>query len=155
MKNETIRHKMVNFYNGNSFTHNYMFGYVFKKTVYLTVTTSEVLSEVTMIDKAGHNEGLALKFKPTVEQKLMLMSINSEPICSKQYIEDLFKESKYNRGEIFEKIITEKFGQKWVKDNIPYYEDGDITVDGISYQIKFQNATFLTEKGMANQSKRG
>lgn len=154
MKNEVMRHKMIKFYNENSFTHNYMFGYVFKKTVYLTVATSDILNEVTMLDKAGHNEGVAVKFKPTTEQKLLLMSLNAEPICSKQYLEDCFKDSKYNRGEIFEKIITEKFGQEWKKDCVPYYKDGDITVDGIAYQIKFQNATFLTEKGMAKQSKR-
>ena len=78
----------------------------------------------------------------------MLMSINNEPICTEEYLEALFKESKYNRGEIFEKIITEKYGQTWVKDNIPYTVDGDITIDGIAYQIKYQKATFLTEKGM-------
>ena len=148
MKNEVMRHKMVEFYKETAYTHNYIFGYAYKKNVYMTIATSEVLNEIISLDKAGHNEGVAIKFKPNNAQKLMLMSINSEPICTEEYLEALFKESKYNRGEIFEKIITEKYGQTWVKDNIPYTADGDITINGVAYQIKYQKATFLTEKGM-------
>jgi len=148
MTNEVMRHKMVEFYKDTAFTHHYIFGYEYKKTVYMTIVDGDILNEVVKLDKAGHHEGVAIKFKPNNAQKLMLMSINSEPICSKEYIEEQFKVSKYNRGEIFEKIITEKYGQTWVKDNIPYTVDGDITVDGVAYQIKYQNATFLTEKGM-------
>lgn len=153
MKNEVMRHKMIKFYNDTAFTHNYIFGYTYKKTVYMTVATSEVLNEIISLDRAGHNTGLSIRFKPNTNQKLMLMSINSEPICSEEYFESLFKESKYNRGEIFEKIITEKYGQEWTKDNIPYTEDGDITINGIAYQIKYQKATFLTEKSMMNMGR--
>ena len=148
MKNEVMRHKMTSFYKETAFTHHYIFGYAYKKNVYMTITTDEVLNEVITLDRAGHNEGVAIKFKPNNAQKLMLMSINNEPICTEEYLETLTKNSKYNRGEIFEKIITEKFGQIWVKDNIPYTEDGDITINGVAYQIKYQRATFLTEKGM-------
>ncbi len=148
MKNETMRHTMTEFYKSTAYTHYYIFGYAYKKTVYMTITTDEILNEIISLDKAGHNEGVAIKFKPNNAQKLMLMSINSEPICTEEYLEHLTRNSKYNRGEIFEKIITEKFGQTWTKDNIPYTEDGDITINGIAYQIKYQKATFLTEKGM-------
>lgn len=148
MINEVMRHKMIQFYKDTAFTHHYIFGYTYKKTVYMTVVDTDILGEIIMLDKAGHNEGVAIKFKPTTAQKLMLMSINAEPICTQEFLENEFRNSKYNRGEIFEKIITEKFGQTWVKDNIPYTVDGDITIDGIAYQIKFQKATFLTEKGM-------
>lgn len=150
MKNEVMRHKMIQFYNEHSYTHNYIFGYVYKKVVYMTIATSEVLNEVISLDKASKGAGLSIRFKPTNAQKLMLMSINSEVICSEEYFETLFKESKYNKGEIFEKIITEKYGQTWEKDNIPYTEDGDITINGIAYQIKYQKATFTNEKSMMN-----
>ena len=148
MKNEVMRHKMIQFYNETAYTHEYIFGYVYKKVVYMTIATAEILSEIISLDRAGHNTGLSIRFKPNASQKLMLMSLNAEAICSEAYFEEIVKNSKYNRGEIFEKIITEKFGQTWVKDNIPYTEDGDITVNGIAYQIKFQKATFLTEKSM-------
>ena len=57
--------------------------------------------------------------------------------------------SKYNRGEIYEKIVTEFFGKEWEKDNVPYTEAGDLEVNGIAYQIKFEKATFVNEKGLA------
>ena len=154
MKNEVMKHKMIEFYKATAYTHFYIFGYAYKKNVYMTIATSEVLNEIITLDKAGHNEGVAIKFKPNNAQKLMLMSMNSEVICTEEYLETLTKNSKYNRGEIFEKIITEKFGQTWVKDNIPYTEDGDITINGIAYQIKYQRATFLTEKGMIKKMER-
>lgn len=61
----------------------------------------------------------------------------------------MFKDSKYNRGEIFEKMVTELNGQEWEKDNVPFTDDGDLTVDGIAYQIKFEKATFTSEKQLA------
>jgi hypothetical protein len=51
---------------------------------------------------------------------------------------------------VFEKLITEHYGQTWKKDSVPFTEDGDITVDGIAYQIKFVNATFASEKTLKN-----
>ena len=46
-------------------------------------------------------------------------------------------------------MVTEFYGQTWEKDNVPFTEDGDITVDGIAYQIKFEKATFTNEKTLA------
>ena len=39
-------------------------------------------------------------------------------------------------------------GQEWTKDNVPFTEDGDLTVDGVAYQLKFEKATFITEGQM-------
>ena len=78
---------------------------------------------------------------------------NAQPLCSEAYFTDLVETSKYNNGEIFEKLVTEHFGQIWEKDNVPFTEDGDLTVDGTAYQIKFQKATFCNEKSLANLTK--
>jgi hypothetical protein len=37
----------------------------------------------------------------------------------------------------------------WEKDNVPFTEDGDLTANGIAYQIKFEKATFTNEKTLA------
>ena len=60
--------------------------------------------------------------------------------------------SKYNKGEVFEMLVTQHYGQTWVKDNVPFTEDGDLTVDGIAYQIKFEKATFINEAQMFRMS---
>lgn len=144
--------KMINGYNKHAFTHNYIFGFTYKGNVYMVRTTSEILPAILMLDLASRNAGYSLRFKPNNRIKVALLP-NAELICSEAYFEACFKNSKYNRGEIFEKMVTERFGQTWVKDNIPFTDDGDITVDGIAYQIKYQKATFISEAGLANIEK--
>lgn len=148
--NTTIFQKLINGYNALSFTHNYIFGYEYKGNVYATSVTAEVLPYILKLDKASRGAGYALRFCPTVEQKLFLMMQSTTGvICSSEYFKTEVANSIYNNGEIFEKLVTEKFGQVWEKDNIPYTEAGDIEVDGVAYQIKFQKATFTNEKSLA------
>ena len=148
--NTTIFQKLINGYNALSFTHNYIFGYEYKGNVYATSVTAEVLPYILKLDKASRGAGYALRFCPTVEQKLFLMMQNTTGvICSSEYFKTEVANSIDNNGEIFEKLVTEKFGQVWEKDNIPYTEAGDIEVDGVAYQIKFQKATFTNEKSLA------
>jgi hypothetical protein len=117
--------------------------------VYLAITDSDLMPYITCLDKASRGQGYSLRFKPNKEQKMLLMPY-AQPLCSLKFFEELFATTKYNRGEIFEKLVTEKFGQVWVKDNIPFTKAGDIEVDGVAYQIKFQKATFTNEKALAD-----
>ncbi len=148
-------------YNAVAYTHNYIFGFEYKKVIYMATTDKATLPFVCKLDKAGRGYGYSLRFTPTVEQKLLLLA-NAQPICSAKYFNELCDEkyvnekgklTKYNRGEVFEKLVTEKFGQIWVKDNVPFTEAGDIEIEGIAYQIKFEKATFCNEKSLANLSK--
>ena len=149
MTNTTLHAMLINRYNELAYTHKYIWGFTLNHTVYMAFTDSSVLPFVTTLDMAGRNQGFSLRFKPNKEQKMFLMA-HAEPLCSEAYLEGLFASTKYNRGEIFEKIVTEHFGQVWVKDNIPFTEAGDIEIDGIPFQIKFQKATFTNEKTLAN-----
>ena len=149
MTNTTMFNTLIEGYNTLSYTHNYIFGFELKGTIYGVITESDVLPYILKLDKASRGAGYALRFCPTMEQKIFLLSKGAEVICSKAYFDTLVSESKYNNGEIFEKLITEKFGQEWTKDNVPFTEAGDIEVNGIAYQIKFQKATFTNEKSLA------
>lgn len=144
--------KMINGYNKHAFTHNYIFGFAYKGNVYMAHATSDMLAAILTLDLASRGAGYSLRFKPNNRIKVALLP-NAELICSEAYFEACFKNSKYNRGEIFEKMVTERFGQTWVKDNIPFTDDGDLTVNGITYQIKYQKATFITEAGLVNLEK--
>lgn len=148
MKNTIAHEALINHYNNTSFTHNYIFGFTFKGNVYAVETTSEMLPYITMVDKASRGAGLALRFKPNTSIKLMLINKGAKVICSVEYFNEVVASDKYNRGEVFEKMITESKGQEWTKDNVPYTVDGDITVDGVAYQIKFEKATFINEAQM-------
>lgn len=149
MTNLALYANMIERYDRIAFTHNYIFGFTFGKNVYMTYRTADVLPLVCTLESASRGGGASLRFKPTKEQKELLLP-GAWILCSVEYFEAEVKASKYNRGEIFEKIVTESFGQTWEKDRIPFTEAGDIEVDGIAYQIKYQKATFCSEKSLIN-----
>ena len=150
--NTALLFDMTNRYNSLAYTHHYIFGFAYKGNVYMAHAESDILSAILMLDKASRGAGYALRFKPNNAIKVALLT-NATLLCSKAYFEEVVADSIYNRGEIFEKMVTEYYGQEWEKDDIPFTEDGDITVDGIAYQIKYEKATFCNEKSLANMEK--
>ncbi len=141
---------MIDKYNTKAFTHEYIFGFTLNHIVYMVKTNAEILPYILKTDRASRGQGMSLRFCPTKAQKIRLLSENCvTALCSDKYFTEMWKESKYNKGEIFEKLVSEYFGIKWEKDNIPFTKGGDIEIDGIAYQIKFEKATFTNEKTLA------
>lgn len=149
MTNNALFKEMVEFYNRKAYTHNYIFGIIFQGNVYMVKTSSAMLAYVLKLDKASRGAGYQLRFKPNNAIRAMLLAEGATLICSVKFFEELVKASKYNKGEIFEKLVTEYFGQTWEKDSVPFTDDGDLTVDGTAWQIKFESASFINEKQMA------
>ncbi len=149
MMNTALFEKMINYYESKAFAHTYIFGYRMAGNIYMTQVDATMLPYVMTLDSASRGQGASLRFKPNKNVKALLMSKNATLLCSEELFNDMVDNSKYNRGEIFEKLVTEHFGQVWEKDNIPYTEAGDIEVDGVAIQIKFEKATFTNERSMA------
>ena len=147
--NTSLFMALIDRYNLKAFTHMYIWGFEYKGNIYMAITDKSMLPFVCKLDMASRGAGYALRFCPTAEQKIFLLSKGAEVICSSEYFKTEVASSIYNNGEIFEKLVTEKFGQVWEKDNLPYTEGGDIEIDGVAYQIKFQKATFTNEKSLA------
>lgn len=145
----TLFKTMIDCYNSVAFTHNYIFGFQYKGIVYMATTTAEVMPFVCKLDSAGRGCGYSLRFCPKADQKRFLMT-KAEALCSVKYFNEVYAGCKYNRGEVFEKLVTEHFGQEWVKDNVLFTKAGDIEVNNVAYQIKYEKATFINEKTMAN-----
>ena len=153
--NMTLLIKMIEMYHSIASTHNYIFGFRYDNGIYHFTTNGEHLDLITTLDKASRDGGFSLRFKPTRQQKKLIFEMfNPELICSEMLFDEIVKNSKYNNGEIFEKIETELNGQKWKKDNKKFTECGDIQINGIEYQIKFEKATFTNEKTLLNLIKR-
>ena len=150
--NTTIYKSLIDRYNAVAYTHNYIWGYTFKGNVYMAISTSEMMPFVCTLDRASRGCGYALRFKPNGQQKVLLMA-GAQVLCSEKYFNEVCASVKYNRGEVFEKLVTEYYGQEWEKDNIPFTQAGDIEVEGVAYQIKYQAATFCNEKSIANLEK--
>ena len=148
MTNTTLFHKLIASYERLAFTNSYIFGFVYDGVVYASFSDID-LSYICKLDKASRGAGYSLRFKPTKAQKLLLL-MGAQPVCSVEYFNAEVKGSIYNKGEIFEKLVTETIcGQEWVKDNIPFTQAGDVEWKGIAYQIKFEGATFTNEKTLA------
>ena len=140
---------MISGYDKLAGAHEYIWGFTQNGVVYMAITDASAFPYVCKLDKASRGAGYSLRFCPTNAQKTFLIMKGAQILCSKRLFETIVKESKYNKGEIFEKMVTEFYGQKWTKDNVPFTEDGDLTINGIAYQIKFEKATFTNEKILA------
>ena len=147
--NTTLFNNLVSGYHKKSYTNDYIYGFHFHNMVYMVKTTAEAMPYILTLDRASRGDGYSLRFCPTVAQKTFLLAKGAIPLCSKELFTATVAQSKYNKGEVFEKMVTEYFGQEWTKDNVPFTKGGDIEVDGVAYQIKFEKATFCNEKTLA------
>ena len=153
MSRNEIKRTLVQFYNRHAFTHKYILGFESNGSIYYVVVDGSDLDLVTVLDKASRGAGFALRFKPNKAQKNLLIELDAKVLCSEKFFDELCEMSKYNKGEVFERLVTELNGQTWVKDNVPFTEDGDLTVDGVAYQLKFEKATFINEAQMMRMSR--
>ena len=159
MTNANIMKNLVDFYTERAYNNHYVFGFRHAGMIYAVciMDADNMLPYIMKLDKASRGQGYSLRFKPDKAQKALLLSQDdARAICSEQMFDDMVAESKYNAGEIFEKIITEQmFGQEWEKDNVPYTMVGDVSADGYDFQIKFEKATFTNEKSMMKMRSEG
>lgn len=147
MTNTTLFEHLFGIYEDKAFTNKYIIGFTYRKVVYMAHMDSSMVKSVMKLDKASRGQGYALRYKPNTDQKIYMLQF-AKTLCSAEFFDDMVKNSKYNKGEIFEKLVTESYGQTWVKDSVPFTDDGDITVDGVAYQIKYESATFSNEKSL-------
>jgi len=150
MNMNELKTQMLTAYHRLNKASRYILGYKQDGMIYVIVGKSELVDDFVILDKASRGQGYAIRFKPNRTDKRELTHRGAQVLCSAEYFDGLVADSKYNKGEIFEKLVTElMFGQVWEKDNVPFYLDGDVTdAYGIKYQVKFEKATFTNEKSL-------
>lgn len=89
-------------------------------------------------ESSKHGGAEKIRINPTAINKQKLLRMGAAYIGT---IEELFDPTVKNKGHKYEKYCTEKAGQAWKADRIEYYKDGDLTVNGIKYQIKYDDAS--------------
>jgi len=141
---------MIKNYRKYSAADSYIVGFVLNKMLYF-VEMVEIQPRFLNVEVASRNQGENLRLRIKKTQKESLMKKN--PICLGS--SDLLDEEKYNKGEIFEKLVTEYYGQKWEKDTVPFWVQGDINLDGKEVQIKLDSATLMNTKQVKKLQKRG
>lgn len=134
----------VKTYRNYSAADSYILGFTYAHNLYM-IEVEEIMPRFLSVEEASRNQGenLRLRLKKKYKEQLL----RKGAICVGS-ADDLNAE-KYNKGEIFEKIVTEHFGQTWSKDTVPFWVQGDICVDNREIQIKLDSATLMNTKQIA------
>lgn len=126
---------------------SYIVGFADKGAVYM-VELKSIPPRYISYEAASRGQGHGLRLRLKKDWKAQLLKKAEKIGC----VEDLVDET-YNKGECFERLISNHYGIEWVKDHVPFTEGGDIKVSGKEIQIKFDGATFTTEKTLKRQMK--
>ena len=137
---------MWNNYRAIAGAHTYILGFEYKKELYMI--TRKQVGQFLSYEKASRGQGMGLRLRMKAADRERLAG---KGICLGSI--DRLAETTYNKGENFERLVYEYYGQHWEKDGRPFTECGDLQVDGVEIQIKFDGATFTNEKTLANQRK--
>ena len=152
MRNEILNY-LKSKYNSLDFTKgHYIVGTHVRGMVYVHVLDNFHFVEMAYLDVASRGAGYCLKYRQTKKavEALNAAATYSFPLCTEELLEETAKAygKKPNRGKAFEKLVTEYFGQTWEDDHVPFWEDGDINLNGQAYQIKYDRCNFCNEKQM-------
>ena len=131
-------------YRNYSAADSYILGFTYAHNLYM-IEVDEIMPRFLSVEEASRNQGENLRLRLKKKHKEQLMK--KSPICLGSA--DCLKAEKYNKGEIFEKLVTEYFGQTWKKDTVPFWVQGDICLDGKEVQIKLDSATLMNTKQIA------
>ena len=140
----TTKRTMIKHYKNHSAADSYILGFVENKMLYM-VEIAEIMPRFLTVEQASRNQGENLRLRIRKNLKEQLMKKN--PVCLGSA--EMLTAEKYNKGELFEKAVTEFFGQTWEKDNIPFWVQGDIEIEGKQIQIKLDGATLMNTKQIA------
>lgn len=126
----------------------YILGFEQDGKVYMKLMKT-LRDDVLKLDHASSKRGGVAKIRVRVSAKVKaILKAQGAQVIGEAY--ELAMDSKYNRGENFERMVTEKLtGRKWEKDNIAWNVQGDIEWNGMQIQVKFDGAELTNEKTLA------
>ena len=136
---------MMETYHKNSAADEYWFGFILGHLLYVVCgLTFDELAVTFKMDRASSKRGGFAKIRIKANTATLAAFI-PHAVCLGS--EDLLNLAGYNKGEAFEKIITERYTtEQWVKDSVPFWMDGDATINGKKVQIKLNGAELTNEK---------
>ena len=140
--------EMMTAYEALTASHVYALGFVHGGLLYAQKLTFAELSEFFKLDRASSKRGgfAKIRIKLTSADRAKL-SATAELIGAESL---LTADPKHNKGENFERELTERWtAETWVKDSVPFWVKGDITVNGEEIQVKLDGAELTNEKILA------
>ena len=140
------REEMISLYNALSASTAYIVGFILDGLLYY-VQSAHIADEYLKLDRMSSKLGgwAKIRVKLTSADRKALVAYGKAVLLGSASL--LETEDCYNRGERFERIITETLtGETWVKDSVPFNVAGDITLNGQQVQIKFDGAELTNER---------
>ena len=133
---------LLNAYEMTSAAAAYIIGFILNNKVYEIILDNLPEWLIGMDRESTSHGGVRkLRIRMTAIARARLMNLGAAYIGT---VDEVLA-SRKNKGEAFEQYVTERAGQEWHKDSVPYFMDGDITINGKKYQIKFESASLANE----------
>lgn len=149
MNDLTIHLNLTNGYHNAAYTNDYVFCFTWAGMFYAVKMENvdvATLIAISSVSRTSSKRGgyASLRFRPTNDVKRAIVEMGNVVYkCTAANFKAECESNKYNKGENAERLVTEKvFGEKWVKDSVPFTDGADVS----HYQVKFQGATFCTER---------
>ena len=137
---------MIARYNTLAVATAYIVGFILNGMLYYTMS-EHIADSFLKFDRMSSKRGGWAKIRvklSSADRKALVACGKAIMIGSADLLDT---EDKYNKGERFERIITETLtGETWVKDSVPFNVAGDITLNGEEVQIKFDGAELTNER---------
>lgn len=133
---------MIRNYRKFSAADAYILGFEYKHSIYY-IMVDEIPPRYMTVERESSKKGgaqkLQLRLKKAYREQLIRKGatlIGNEDILNGQY----------NKGVEFERIISEMNGQEFRgKENVGFWVEGDLEIDGRQVQIKFNGAQIVVE----------
>ena len=146
------RNEMIARYNALAVATAYIVGFILDGMLYYTMS-AHIADDFLKLDRMSSKRGgwAKIRVKLTSADRKALVACGKAIMIGSADL--LNTDDKYNKGERFEKIITETLtGEMWVKDSVPFNVAGDITLNGEQVQIKFDGAELTNERTLMRMS---
>ena len=121
----------------------YVIGFILNGVAYM-IQVAELKAEWLRLDRESTSHGGWQKLRLKLSNELKVYWVENGATCLGN--PDRVLKLQKNKGDSFERFVTEYNGQVWKKSSTPYYKDGDITVNGVKKQIKWETASLTNEK---------
>ena len=142
------KEQMLKIYYAAAAAHKYIVGFILNGLLYYVVFDNTLPDAMLKLGRTSSKRGGVQQIRVRLDTKMRTILRNRAICLGKAEIMDF--DDSYNKGEHFERIITERVaGKKWVKDSTPFWISGDVEINGEQYQIKFDNAELTNEKALA------
>lgn len=140
------KNTMIKNYRKFSAASAYIIGFFYHHNLYV-VFVNEIAPRFQRVERASSKNGggLKLQLRLTNKDKEYLIKHGAELLGDETIITEhaVYK----NKGVAFECYISEKNNIPYRgKDSVPFYIDGDLTINNTSYQIKFDGAQIVEER---------